>query len=95
MTSIEVQTLTENKEYIPVNARKIHLDALVESTKNGQILTQPLEEVLRHRHSAAWHEKMANEPTTDEMRLELFGTPLPEGHVAAPTARKIGASALR
>jgi hypothetical protein len=84
MSSIEV-TMPETKtEVIPVNTREIYLRAMAESAQKGQILTQPMDVILAHRKDAEIFERLANEPTTDEMRFEKFGTPLPEGHPIAP-----------
>jgi hypothetical protein len=96
MASIEVQTSQELAEKIPVNTRDIFIKLMQEATVNGQDLTQPLKDVLQHRRDALMFERLANQPTTDELRLERFGTPLPDGHPVAPhISKKIGASALR
>lgn len=96
MTLIEVQTTPEKSIEIPVTTRDIFIKLMEDSTSKGQNLLQPLSDVLQHRRDAEMFERLANEPTTDEMRLEMFGTPLPEGHPIAPhLSKKIGASALR
>jgi hypothetical protein len=96
MTSIEVQTVQDTEEKIPVNTRDIFIKLMEDATRNGQILTQPLEDIQQHQRDAEMYERLANQPTTDEMRLEQFGIPLPEGHPVAPhISKKIGASALR
>lgn len=95
MTSIEVSAPQEEAQKVPVNTRDIFITMMEESRRKGQDLNQPLADVLQHRRDADSWERLANEPTTDEMRLEKFGTPLPEGHPIAPHARKIGSSALR
>lgn len=95
MTFIEVHAPQEKEEKIPVNTRDIFLTLMEDSTRKGQDLNQPLKVVLQHRRDADTFERLADEPTTDEMRLERFGTPLPEGHPEAPRERRIGASALR
>jgi len=95
MTSIEVQAPQVTEEKIIVSTRQIFIDALHESKQKAQDSTLSPEENEQHRQDAEMFERLANEPTTDEMRLERFGTPLPEGHPDAPRSRKIGASALR
>ena len=95
MSSIEVMTPDTKAEVVPVYTRDIYIKLMEDSTRKGQELTQPLDDIRQHRRDAETWERLANEPTTDEMRLEKFGIPLPEGHPEAPSARKIGASALR
>ena len=88
MTLIEVQAPQEKAEIIPVNTRDIHLKLMGEYAAKGQNLLRPLEDVLHDRQEAAWHEKMANEPTTDELRQKMFGIPLPDNHPVSPKDRK-------
>ena len=88
MASIDVQVPTQKTEHIPVNTRDVYLKMMGESARKGQVLTQPLEDILQHRRDADAYERAANEPTTDEMRLEKFGTPLPGGHPIAPKDRR-------
>ena len=101
MTLIEVQSPPQHTETVPVqiapvSTREIFLKSMEESLLKGQNLDQPLEDILSHRSDAEMYERLANMPTTDELRLEKFGTPLPEGHPEAPSVHsKIGASALR
>lgn len=83
MTSIEVTAPQEKPAIIPVNTRDIFIDMANESREAGD------------HANAELFDRLANAPTTDEMRLEKFGTPLPENHPIAPKYRKIGATALR
>jgi len=96
MSLIEVQSAPMHEEKIPVNKRDIFIKLSEESFSKAEIPGLAPEVVEQHLNDAASFNRLANEPTTDEMRLEKFGTPLPEGHTPAPgISNKIGASALR
>lgn len=96
MSLIEVQSASSQQEKIPVNTRDIFINLTEDSLAKAEIPGQDPEAVERHLSDAESFNRLANEPTTDEMRLEKFGTPLPEGHTPAPgLSRKIGSSALR
>ncbi|MBC7564741.1 hypothetical protein H7100_00700 [Candidatus Saccharibacteria bacterium] len=96
MTSIEVHTTTENDAVIPINTRDLFIKLMEDSSEKSRDTSQSIEDMQSHKQDAETFERLANKPTTDEMRLERFGTPLPEGHPVAPRiSKKIGASALR
>lgn len=96
MSHIEVQASTAHQEKIPVNKRDIFIALSDESFAKAETPGLDPETVRQHLADAASFNRLANEPTTDEMRLEQYGTPLPEGHTPAPgISNKIGAAALR
>ncbi|HEY8886496.1 MAG TPA: hypothetical protein VIM31_03295 [Candidatus Microsaccharimonas sp.] len=89
MSSIEVIMPETKAEVIPINTREIYLRAMAEAAQKGQDLLQPLDVILAHRRDADTFKRLANAQTTDEMRLEKFGTPLPEGHPVAPKDNEV------
>jgi len=96
MSLIEVQAPIAQQEKIPVNTRDVFISLTNESFAKAEAPGLDPEVVRQHLADAASFNRLANEPTTDEMRLEQYGTPLPEGHTPAPgISNKIGASALR
>lgn len=96
MSLIEVQAPPAQEQSVPVTTREVFIKLTEDALEKASTPGQSPEVAQKHLDDAESFNRLANEPTTDEMRLEQFGTPLPENHVPAPGfSNKIGASALR